>query len=303
MFGKLQISLTCKRLSVSWHANGKVFVFTSEGAPAIVIRCQDDFFQLTDSWKCFYALVFLVVAFFSMNLFLYVRNVKMAIANCNSHVSGFLFGSLHSFVQFRLFIFISVKKKRLLSLRQYSTRHLRLDLTFMLPVVIYLHTAYTLVRVRCSKSLTALHTASHKIPAICARHWCSARDFTLTLTRMLSRYLCPALCNCVFIVLSRQSFSNKYPRLTTVRFMLHKRLNKHTNPHMISDALRHLTKLHFDVHSTKNKFLLRVQVFIFLSTMCNNREMVNIGFFPSAPKPKALQFLVKACSFPNFQHL
>lgn len=251
----------------------------------------------------FYALVLLLVTLFSMDLFLYVRTVKMAIANCNCRVSGFLFCSLHSFVQFPLCIFICVRKKRLLSLGQYSTHHLHLDLTFVLTVVIYLYTAYTLVRVPCSKSLTALHTASDKVPAICARHWCSTRDFTLTLTRMLSRYLCPALRNCVFIVLSRQGFSNEYPPLATLRFMLHKRLNKHTNPQMISDALRHPKELHFDVHSTKSKFLLRGQVFIFLRTMCNNTEMVNIQGFPDAPKLKVLQCLVKACNFPNFLHL
>lgn len=37
------------RYSFSWHANGKVFVRRSEGDPAIVIRRQDDLFQLTDS--------------------------------------------------------------------------------------------------------------------------------------------------------------------------------------------------------------------------------------------------------------
>lgn len=221
----------------------------------------------------YYALVLLLVSFFSMDLFLYVRTVKMAIANWDCRrVFSFLFWSFHSFVQFPLPIFICVKKKRLLSLRQYSTRHLRLDLTFVLPVVIYLYTAHTLVRARCSKPLTALHI-SDKVSAICDRDWCSAHDFTLTLTMMLSRYLCAALCNCVFIVLPKQGFSNEYPCLATLRFMLHKRRNKLTNPQMISDTLRQPKELHFDVHSTKNKFLLRVQVFIFLRIVCNNRDV------------------------------
>lgn len=211
----------------------------------------------------FCALVFVSCFFFSMDLILYMQTVKMAIANCNCRVSGFLFWSLHSFAQFPLSIFLCVKMKRSLSLRQYSTRHLRLYLTNVLPVVIYLYTVYTLMRVRCSKSLTALHITSDKAPVICDRHWCSARDFALTLTRMLSRYLYAALCNCVFIVLSRHGFSNEYLRIVTLLFMLHERPNKHTNPQMISVALRHPKELHVDVHSTKNKFPLRVQVFIF----------------------------------------
>lgn len=37
------------RYRFSWHANGKVFVRRSEGEHAIVIRCQDDLFQLLDN--------------------------------------------------------------------------------------------------------------------------------------------------------------------------------------------------------------------------------------------------------------
>lgn len=139
--------------------------------------------------EMFYALVLILVSFFSMDIFLYVLTVKMAIANCNRHVSCFLFWSLHFFVQFPLPIFICVKKNRVLSLRLYSTRHLRLDWTIVLLVVFYFHTTYTLVRVRCLKSLTVLHVASDKVPAICDCHWCSARDFTLTLARTYSGYL------------------------------------------------------------------------------------------------------------------
>lgn len=40
---------TTNRYRFSWHANGKVFVRRSEGDPALVIRCQDDLFQLTES--------------------------------------------------------------------------------------------------------------------------------------------------------------------------------------------------------------------------------------------------------------
>lgn len=245
-----------------------------------------------------YALVFLLSVFF-IDLVLYVRTDKLVIAHSDCRVSGFLFSCLHCSVQFPLHIFVCVKKKCLLSLRQYSTRNLRLHLTFVLPVI-YAHTAYTLARVRCSKSLTALHIAPDKVPAICDCYWCSERDFTLTLTRMLSRYLCIALCNCIFIVLSRQSFFIEYPRFATLRFIVHKTLNEHTNPQMISDALRHPEEPHFDVHSTKNNFLLSVQVFFFLRTVCNNTEMVNIERFPSAPKLKALQCLVDLVIFRIF---
>lgn len=248
----------------------------------------------------FYALIFFLVSFFRMDLFLYMPTVKMAISNRICSDSCFYVIAIAFFCTITLSIFLFVEWKRFLSLRQYAVRYLRLDLTYTFQTVIYLYTAYNFLRARCSKYLTAFHITSDKDPAICDCHWCLARGLTLIVTIILSCYVCAALWNYIFTVLSRQGFLDEHPRSTTFYFMLHKRLNNHKKPQIISDALSHQKEVNFDVHSTKN-FSLHVQAFIILRKQFNSIKTGKVTCFPYAPNLKAVRSLVQARNFPNFQ--